>query len=331
MPASRPPVSPPEPLLRMARGFMEARVLLTAAELDLFTQLAAEPRSASALAREHGWQLRPLTTVLDTLAAMELLRKKAGVYRCPPEMAGRLASGGPDSILASILHTADLWERWSGLTARVKGGRSGPPTRPDYTRAFIGAMDVIARSLAPRIVAAVKPAGARRLLDVGGASGTYTLAFLQAAPEMRATLFDLPDVIPLARERLAAAGCLERVTLAAGDYLTDPLPGGHDLAWLSAIIHANGPEENLALFRKVWAALSPGGRLIIRDHVMDDERTAPRAGALFAVNMLVATRAGGTYTFAEIADGLANAGFREVRLLQAGEMMDALVEARRPA
>jgi SAM-dependent methyltransferase len=148
---------------------------------------------------------------------------------------------------------------------------------------------------------------------------------------MHATLFDLADVIALARERLSAAGYLDRVTLVTGDYLTDPLPGSHDLAWLSAVIHSNGAEETLALFRKVHGALAPGGRIVVRDHVMSDDRTAPRAGALFNINMLVATSAGRTYTYGEIAEALGAAGFRGVRLIQGGETMDALVEARKPA
>ena len=97
------------------------------------------------------------------------------------------------------------------------------------------------------------------------------------------------------------------------------------------MIHSNSADENLALFRNVWAALVPGGRVVIRDHVMSEDRTAPRAGALFAINMLVATDAGGTYTFREIAAGLAAAGFRDARLIQPGAAMDALVEARKPA
>jgi len=219
----------------------------------------------------------------------------------------------------------------SWLTARVTGGRTGAVSESGATRAFIEAMHVIARPLAPSLVAAARPQGARRLLDVGGASGTYTVAFLEAVPGMQATLFDLPDVIPLARERLAAAGWLDRVTLVAGDYLADPLPGGHDLAWLSAVIHSNGPEQNLSLYRKVCGALVPGGRIVIRDHVMTEDRTSPRAGALFAINMLAATETGRTYTYREIATALEQSGFRDIRLIQPGEAMDALVEARKPS
>jgi len=144
---------------------------------------------------------------------------------------------------------------------------------------------------------------------------------------MTATLFDRPPVVEMARVGLGAAGVLPRVTLAGGDFATDPLPPGHDLAFVSAIIHQNSPAENLALYKRIHEALVPGGRVVIRDHVMQPDRTGPRAGALFAINMLVGTASGGTYTFDEIAGGLARAGFERVRLVQAGERMDALVEA----
>ena len=187
----------------------------------------------------------------------------------------------------------NLWDRWSRLTEVVAGKRPGTGDRDGWTRSFIGAMNVIAAPQADGLVAAVEPGPARRLLDVGGGPATYTLAFVKAVPGLRATLFDLPAVIDLARENVAAAGLLERVDLVAGDLRSDALPGGHDLAFVSAIVHMLGPSGNTALFRKVHDALVPGGRIVIRDHVMSPDRTAPRAGALFAVNMLVGTQEGG--------------------------------------
>jgi ubiquinone/menaquinone biosynthesis C-methylase UbiE len=167
-------------------------------------------------------------------------------------------------------------------------------------------------------------------LDVGVGSGTYVMAFLEASPTLRATLFDLPPVIEMAHSRLEAAGLISRVDLVAGDYNRDDLPPGHDLALLSAIIHQNSPDQNEALYRKIYKALEPGGRLVIRDHVMKPDRTAPKAGALFAVKMLAATPGGGTFTLAEIETGLRSAGFDHIRQLREGPAMDCLVEAIKP-
>jgi predicted O-methyltransferase YrrM len=114
----------------------------------------------------------------------------------------------------------------------------------------------------------------------------------------------------MARERLSAAGVLDRVTLVAGDFYQDALPPGHDLAFLSAIIHQNSPQQNVDLFRKVLASLDPGGRIVVRDYVLSPDRTTPRSGAIFAVNMLSAGREGNCYTYSEIKEGLEQADSR---------------------
>ena len=185
---------------------------------------------------------------------------------------------------------------------------------------------------AEMIVSRMDLTGVNRVLDVGGGSGSYTMAFLKARPEIRVSLFDLPEVTSLAAERLRPAGLLDRVDLIPGNYYHDALPSGHGLAFLSAIIHQNSPEQNRALFRKVLDSLAPRGRIVIRDHVMSPDRTSPKAGALFAINMLVNTEGGGTFTFDEISDWLLKAGFVHPRLInEGGDRMDGLVEAEKPA
>jgi predicted O-methyltransferase YrrM len=325
----------PEFILGLAHKFTESRILLTGAELDLFTLLTPAPLPAEEVAAKAGADLRAITILLDALTALGFLAKQEGKYLCPPWVSSFLSAKAPNSIMPMILHMTHLWERWSGLTGVVRGAK--PQKRPPSSsqdeneiRAFIGAMHAIAAPLAPRIVAAVNPGQSRHLLDVGGASGTYTLAFLRALPEMRATLFDRPAVIEMARERMSEAGVLDRTRLVSGDFYVDEFPTGHDLAFVSAIIHQNSPEQNLDLFRKVWRALVPGGRIVIRDHVMSSDRTRPKDGAVFAVNMLVGTSGGNTYSYDEIQDGLTHAGFTRVRLLQSGEHMDGLVEGFKP-
>jgi SAM-dependent methyltransferase len=146
---------------------------------------------------------------------------------------------------------------------------------------------------------------------------------------MEAIIFDLKEVIPLAEERLKSEDLLHRVELVAGDFYRDDLPQGGDLALLSAIIHQNSPQENLDLYRKIHRALLPRGVLLIRDHIMDEARLNPPAGAMFAINMLVNTRGGDTYTFPEVKETLEEAGFGEVKWVRSGEQMDSLVEARK--
>jgi predicted O-methyltransferase YrrM len=322
-------------ILNLARNFMECRILLSGAELDLFTLLTPHALSAQEIGERIEADPRGLTILLDALSAMGLLTKKEETYQCPPSISALLSSETSGSILPWVLHMAGVWKRWDSLTDLVLSSQHPEQQAPSSLkirdiRAFIGAMHVIASPLAPKIVAAVNPFSARALLDVGGAMGTYTVAFLQAIPEMKATLFDRPDVIEIAHPFLSRMGLLHRINLVPGDFYEDEFPKNHDLAFVSAIIHQNSPDQNLHLFLKVFRSLDPGGRIIIRDHVMDPDRTRPKDGAIFAVNMLVATASGNTYTFNEIKKGLAEAGFIDVRLLQAGGHMDGLVEAFKP-
>jgi precorrin-6B methylase 2 len=191
-------------------------------------------------------------------------------------------------------------------------------------------MHTISGPIADGLVARLGPPRFRHLLDVGGASGTWTLALLRAVPGAQATIFDLPDAIQQAKTRLAGSELADRVRLVPGDFYVDPLPKGADYAWLSAIIHQHSRRHNRELFAKVFAALEPGGRVGVRDIVMDRSRTQPLAGALFAVNMLANTDTGDTYTFDEIAADLQAVGFAEPRLAVPADDMQAVVEARKP-
>ena len=327
--------SKPEEFMKLSRDFMGSRILFTGAELDIFDLLTPAPITGPEIADLLHTEPRATAILLDALVAMELLVKTNDSYQCPPALAPYLSNSDSNSVLPMILHASHLWHRWSHLTEIVRGEaqsvrESGPSFSGEELKAFIGAMHAVSAPHAGGIIQTINPGPARLLLDLGGASGTYALAFLENSPAMKATLFDLPEVIELARERLAKEGMLDRVTLVGGNYLSDELPQGHDLAFLSAVIHSNSPAENSELYAKVFRSLIPGGRIIIRDHVMEPDRTGPEAGAIFAVNMLVATPGGRTYTFAEISAGLSQAGFGNIRLLHKSERMDAIVEAYKP-
>jgi ubiquinone/menaquinone biosynthesis C-methylase UbiE len=314
---------------------MQSRILHSAAELNLFTILQKSPLSAQEVAAKTGGDPRALSMLLDAVAAMGLLVKQNGRYQCDGAITPLLTDGSPATILPMVRHMASLWPRWSRLTDIAKGNPAAMEEfdfsrNDEELRAFIGAMHSIGAPLAKKIVAAINPAASRALIDIGGGSGTYTIALLHAVPEMKATIFDLPDVIEMARERLSREGLLDRATLVAGSFYDDEFPGGNDLALISAIIHSNSLEENLDLYKKTFRSLKPGGRILIRDHIMEPDRTHPKDGALFAINMLVGTSGGGTYTYEEIEEGLSQAGFIKIRLLQQGEHMDGIVEGFKP-
>lgn len=325
----------PDNILALGRKFMESRIFLSAAELDLFTLLAKEPLDAGEVAAKLQVTLRGITVLLDAVVSMGLLEKKDGKYSCTQETASLLSKESPANIMPMVMHSAHLWQRWSSLTKIVRSGieKKRPSifeSSESEQEAFIGAMHTVARRVAPDVVKAVDPANAASLLDIGCASGSYSQAFLEAYPSLKATLFDLPPVIRIARHRLEGSGLLDRVTFVPGDFYEDELPAGHDFALLSAIIHQNSTEENIVLYRKIYRALVPGGRLVIRDHVMSPDHTSPAIGAFFAVNMLVGTPGGGTYTFDEIRESMEAAGFVNIRLIQQDERMNGLVEGFRP-
>lgn len=322
-----------ETVMTEARSFMKSRVILTAAELDFFTFLDEKPAAAEEMAAQRGLDVRATTRVLDCLIALGLLEKNSDIYR-NTETGAYFSANHPETVLPVILHFNHLWTNWSKLTDIIKkgtdkGSTAGPRFSDTELKAFVGAMHVIAYNLSREIANVYDLEPYKRLLDIGGASGTYTIAFLKKNLRMKAIIFELEDVIPLAQERLEAEGLLERTELKAGDFYQDELPKGCDLALLSAIIHQNSGEDNLHLYQRVFRALEPGGAVLIRDHVMDESRINPPAGTLFAINMLVQTRSGDTYTFQEIKETLEKAGFVDVKLIRTGGKMDCLVEARK--
>ena len=324
----------PGELNALMRSYQEAAVLAAAAELDVFSRLARGPSTARALAKRITCDLRGLTILMDALAALRLLVKKDDRYSLCPGVADVFTPGGACTCLGMAQHQANCMRRWGQLASVVKTGR--PAKRIPSVRgaagdreSFIAAMNNTSAPVADAVVRRARPVEFCQLLDIGGASGTWTITFLRACPSATAVLFDLPPVIPMADRRLRAAGLRDRVRLVPGDFTTDPLPAGADLAWVSAIAHQNSRKENQGLFAKVFTALAPGGSIVIRDILMDETRTGPLSGALFAVNMLVGTKGGGTFTFGELREDLESAGFRETAVLHKDEGMSSLVVARK--
>jgi predicted O-methyltransferase YrrM len=316
----------------IVRAFQPACVLVAAAELDIFTTLSQKPMTAQSVADELHCDRRATTILLDTLTALGFLTKRQNKYSVLPGAVETLSETGNSNQLAAVRHLGNCLRRWAQLAEVTQTGKPAeraPSIRgaDADTAAFIGAMKNFSTSTAANIIEKLQPLTFRHLLDIGGASGTWTIAFLRAVPQAKATLFDLPDVIPMARRHIADAGFSDRINLVAGDYYEDELPVGADFAWLSAIAHQNSRKQNRELFTKIYTALQKTGVLVIRDVVMDESRSQPEAGALFAVNMLVSTEGGGTYTFDEFRDDLLQAGFSKVTLIHKDKAMNSLIRA----
>jgi SAM-dependent methyltransferase len=328
----RGPTSPAE-IFAVARAFMQSRVLLTAVELGVFTALDKGSRTADQVATALGTDPRGVDRLMNALCAMGFLAKDDGRF-ANSEAAGRFLVQGKPEYVAGLLHAAHLYRSWGTLTDAVRRGGSvlaeGSQSWDEAGKAaFIAAMHGRGWAVARQAAAALDLTGVGRVLDVGGGSGLFSMAMARIKPGLAATVFDLPDVVPLTQKYVAQEGLSDRVDTMAGDYHVDDLPTGYDLVLLSAIVHSCSPGQNERLIRKCAAAANPGGQVVVQDHLMSEDRTLPPDGAFFALNMLVNTAGGDTYTEAEITQWLKDAGLIEIRRLAAPGSPGILVGRKR--
>jgi len=188
-------------------------------------------------------------------------------------------------------------------------------------------MIVSSRDMADQLAEAIDLSQARRLLDLGGGPGTYAIAFCRRRPELHAVILDLPLAVGVAEEEIAKAGMSDRITTHTADFLTDAIPGGFDAVLISNIIHQYGVDENMLLFRRAREALNPGGRIIVKDMYVDESRTSPLFNALFAVNMLVRTPYGKTYTHDETIALLTASGFGDIQVVPLSDRSEVVLGA----
>jgi len=229
-----------------------------------------------------------------------------------------LVRGGPKYIGHFVQFQSRRWREWEGLLDAVRTGKatrernSYVDSPADLELLVWGLHEIaVARGDARWMAHAIPLERCRTLLDVGGGAGTYAVAFCHTNPALHATVLDLPAALPTARRILKQFDQTARVTLMAGDYLSEPIRGGpYDAALLSNIVHLHDEAQAEELLRRIHAVLSPGGILIVKDYVMEPGRTQPESGALFALTLLLATH-GRTHTFAEMSKWIARAGFRD--------------------
>jgi (2Fe-2S) ferredoxin/ubiquinone/menaquinone biosynthesis C-methylase UbiE len=304
----------PDEVSELIRGFMPSRAVLTALELDAFTAVG-KGGTAQQIAAKIQAAVRGTEMLLNALVSLKLLEKREDVYSNTAVSARFFVEGTPDSARSAQLHIANIWKRWSTLTDAVRAGTAvAPRSENGWVTPFIAAMDHTARGRARAVVQAVGVNGGKRMLDLGGGSGAYSIAFVKSTPALQAEIVDLPEVLPITQEYIRKAGLADRISTRAGGMLTIPLESGrYDLVLVSAICHMYSPEENQQLFERAYSALAAKGRLVVSDFVLDPDKTAPRFGALFALNMLVNTRAGASYSAPEYEAWLKAAGFDETK------------------
>lgn len=311
----------PESIREIAYAFQASRILLTAYELGVFSAIGDRSETSESIAGTLGTDWRATDRLLNAVAALGLLEKKEGSFRNSPAGLRFLLPSSPD-YMSGLMHTVHLWDTWTTLTDAVKRGTSVFAAEQrgvdsaNWTTSFIAAMNDRARKQAATVAAKMDLKDGMRVLDVGGGSGAFSVAFVRAKRGVTATIFDLPEVLPLTERYVSAEGAMDRVDLVGGDYTRDELPAGYDLVFLSAIIHSNSPGQNRKLLRKCARSLNPRGMLVVQDFIMDEGRTNPAGGAFFALNMLVGTQAGDTYPESEIREWMKEAGLSDIRRVE---------------
>jgi predicted transcriptional regulator/predicted O-methyltransferase YrrM len=306
----------PEEILEIVYGFRRSRILLTAYELDVFSELGDERKTSAQVAASLDTDVRGTDRLLNALCAMGLLEKEQGGFR-NTRAASRLLVRGRPEFMAGLGHSVHLWDTWSHLTEAVRSGK--PPVRKhvedrgtDWLDAFIAAMHWRGVKQAEAVASLLDLRSVGCVLDVGGGSGAFSMAFVRANDRLRAFVFDLPSVVPITRRCVEEAGLSDKISMIAGNYETDHLGTGYDLVFLSAVIHSNPPEGNAALLRKCAAAANTNGRVAVLDYIVDEDRVHPPAGALFALNMLVSTQGGDTYTESDVRGWMSAAGLTSI-------------------
>ncbi len=317
----------PDRIDQMIRGFMPSRCILTALELDIFTAVGdgANAEQIGATINANG---RAVGMLLNALVALGFLSKSGDDYKNTPESARFFVQGSKDNQRNGLLHTANIWHRWSTMTDAVRTGTRVPIDRDhtaEWTRNFIAGMQRNAKDRALLVVKAVGTAGVRRILDLGGGSGAYSIAFAKACPEVHCEIIDLPEVVAIAAEYVSRAGVSAQVGLRAGDMLQDDFGSGYDIIMLNAICHMFSEEQNRNLFRRACQALAPKGRLVVQDFILNPDKTGPQQAALFSLNMLVSTDSGASYSEGEYTRWMKAAGFTEVRRIDLPGPSDLIV------
>jgi SAM-dependent methyltransferase len=323
-----------EQIMSMVRGFQVAKMLMVAVDLGVFDFLA-EPKSASETAAWLKADPRATGIFLNGLVGLELLDKDGDNFR-NRDLASRYLVRGSENYRGAIVkHIEHTWDRgWNDLKETVRVGHppevetekwvDGRPERDEASvRAFIWGMHAIARDLAPKVAAMLDFTGVRRLLDLGGGPATYAITFAQANQALRATVFDLPMPIEIARENIANNGLTDRVDTLAGNFLHDDIGTGYDFIWISQILHSHDEEQSKFIIAKAVAALNPGGTLAIQDFYLNPDGASPMGAAMFGVHMLAVTPRGRAYTHTEVAAWMQAAGLAAPKFIESG--MDASI------
>jgi cyclopropane fatty-acyl-phospholipid synthase-like methyltransferase len=301
--------------------YWETKILLTAVRLDVFSVLNGKPKTAAETAARVGAHEPTLVLLLNALVAMGLLMKSAGLYGNSGIAEAHLVRHSPQYIgHLLLLHDAE-WNNWGHLEETIRSGKRTVDrhvfeTDPDLGANVLAVLHRIGRQSGPELAKRLRLEGPQHLLDLGGGAGTNAIAFCQVYPELTATVFELPATLTLTEKTVKDAGLESRISLRGGDFNRDGLGGPYDVVLMSDILHYQTFETNLALVKKVYDHLTPGGRLVIKDRFLDESGTGPAWTTAFAVHIVVNTQQGACYKTTDAKQWLSEAGFTSLEELE---------------
>jgi 3-hydroxy-5-methyl-1-naphthoate 3-O-methyltransferase len=325
MNATNPTTVTPDRLMQLAWAYAPPLILEAAIRNRVFDELDAGPKTVAELHAATGASVRGVAAIANVLVGLDFLSKDdAGRYSLTPESAAFLVRSKPSFMGGLLLHTSEqLVPRWLKLREIVETGKPAVAANQEdsgsiFFEQFV--LDILpmsfpsARSLAEhfQLSGATKPVS---VLDLAAGSGVWGIALAQTSPHVHVTAVDWPGVLPVTEKTVAKFGFSDRFKFAAGDLLEADFGSRHHIATLGHILHSEGAERSRALLAKTFAALAPGGTIAIAEFLVNKDRSGPMNGLIFAVNMLVNTDDGGTYSFEEISEWLKEAGFVNPRTI----------------
>ena len=324
-----PPAAPvtPERILQLAWGYAPTLVLEAALRHRVFDVLDVGPKTVPEVHQETGASLRGLTAIMNALVGLAFLAKDPqGRFSLTPESAAFLVSTKPGFQGGMIRHGSEqLIPKWLHLNEIVTTGRPARAVNQeapgsDFFQKFVADIFPMSYPAATTLAQYLNFNGTGqpvRVLDLAAGSGVWGIALAQSSEQVRVTALDWPEVIPVTRQTVARWGLTDRFSFREGDLLGADFGGPYTVATLGHILHSEGEQRSRALLAKTFGALDSGETIAIAEFLVNQDRTGPVNALLFAVNMLVNTDEGDTYSFEEIGSWLGEAGFVEARTLDA--------------
>jgi predicted O-methyltransferase YrrM len=315
----------PMRVMELASAYWDSRVIHAAHRLNVFTLVDGKPLTVAELAEQTGASERGLELLLIACCSIGLLHRDGeGRYANTPLADTHLVEGRP-RYQGGIVKMFDEWyEPWIGLEEAVRAGKPVVEKQhdhgPEATKAYIYGMHWRGVAQAQLLSKVIDGKGRKRMLDIAGGPGTFTLHMCVENPGLTGTVLDLPQTLEVTKEIIGHYQMTERVGTQVGNYLDDDSFGeNYDIALMSSMLNQESPEVLKAILTKAKAALNDGGLMIVQEQLLDDDKNGPRLPAVIGLNQLIHTPGGQNYCGREIMDFMEAVGFADVHYVELPE------------